>query len=177
MTTERLLLKKIVPQDQQFIFEGLSHPDVIRFYGVSYTTFEKTAIQMKWYAFLLKEGTGIPWKIVNKQTGERMGVISVYLHKPEHNKAELGFWLLPQYWKQGFALEALKAVLHYWKTEKGLHRLEAFVDKGNAASSRLLEKAGFRYEGTMHDCELKNGEYISLLIYALLFENEEKQFV
>jgi ribosomal-protein-alanine N-acetyltransferase len=60
------------------------------------------------------------------------------------------------------------AVVEYWQKERNLHRLEAFVEVGNEASSKLLEKTGFRYEGTMTDCELKNGRYISLHIYALI---------
>jgi ribosomal-protein-alanine N-acetyltransferase len=170
LTTQRLLLQEILPDDQPFIFEGLSHPDVILFYGVSYQTYEATAAQMQWYAAMLNEGTGVPWKIVGKENGEKIGVISVYFYKPEHNKAELGFWLLPPFWNKGFAFEALNAVVAFWKTEKKLHRLEAFVEEGNTASSGLLEKAGFRYEGTMRDCEIKNGQYVSLLVFALLFD-------
>ncbi len=166
--TERLLLQQILARDQQFIFEGLSHPDVIPFYGVRYDSFEATKAQMDWYDKMLTEGTGIPWKIVDKQTSESMGVISIYFYKPEHNKAEVGFWLLPQYWNKGFASEALSATTDQWKKEKGLHRLEGFVEEGNTASSRLLEKSGFQYEGIMRDCEIKNGNYISLLIYGLI---------
>lgn len=168
LITERLLLQQVQPEDQAFIFEGLSHPDVIPFYGVRYHSFEATKAQMDWYEKIYADGTGISWKMVERTTHKNIGDISVYLYKAEHNKAEVGFWLLPQFWNKGFALEALRAVLSYWKTAKGLHRMEAFVEEGNTASSKLLEKAGFRYEGTMHDCEIKNGRYISLHIYALL---------
>ncbi|HUC83139.1 MAG TPA: GNAT family N-acetyltransferase [Flavisolibacter sp.] len=168
LTTDRLLLQEIKPEDQGFIFEGLNHPDVIPFYGVRYDSFEATKTQMDWYDDMLKQGTGLAWKMVEKATGKPMGVTAVYYYKPEHNKAEVGFWLLPDYWHKGFASEALKAAIHYWQTEKGLHRMEAFVEEGNTASSKLLEKAGFQYEGKMIDFERKEGKYISLLIYALL---------
>ncbi|MDQ3278118.1 MAG: GNAT family N-acetyltransferase [Bacteroidota bacterium] len=166
--TDRLLLREVQPEDQAFIFEGLSHPEVIPFYGVRYDSFDATGAQMDWYRKLREDGTGLSWIIINHQTGEKMGDISVYAFKPEHNKAEVGFWLLPTYWNRGYAAEALQAVINYWKAEKALHRLEAFVEEGNRASSNLLERAGFQYEGTMRDCEVKNGRYISLHIYALL---------
>lgn len=172
LTTNRLLLQPISPHDQQFIFEGLSHPDVIPFYGVQYKSFEETAKQMDWYKKSLDEDTGGPWKIVDKTTGEKLGVIAYYFYKPEHKKAEAGFWLFPQHWNKGFISEALMAVIDYCKNEKAIHRLEAFVEKGNDASSRVLEKAGFAYEGTMKDCEIKNGMYISLLIYSSILDKE-----
>ena len=168
LITERLLLQELKPEDQQFIFEGLSHSEVISFYGVRFDSFEATKAQMDWYQKIYQEGTGISWKIVDKETRENLGHICVYLYKQEHNKAEVGFWLLPQHQNKGIATEALNAVISYWRTEKKLHRLEAFVEKGNVASSKLLEKAGFGYEGTMRDCEIKDGRYISLKVYALI---------
>jgi ribosomal-protein-alanine N-acetyltransferase len=169
LRTKRLLLQEILPEDQAFIFKGLSHPKVIPFYGVRYESLEATAAQMDWYSKMVEEGSGMSWKMVDAATGEKIGVISVYSYKQEHNKAETGFWLLPEYWHKGYASEALEAVVRYWKTAKAIHRLEAFVEEGNKASSRLLENAGFLYEGTMRDCEIKNGKYISLLIYAVVF--------
>jgi len=168
LTTQRLLLQQILPEDQQFIFEGFSHPDVIPFYAVRYESFEATKTQMDWYDAMLKEGTGIAWKMVLKETGEQAGVICVYYFKPEHKRAEIGYWLLPAYWGKGYALEAMQAVVNYWKKEKGLHRLEAFVEEGNIASSKLLEKCGYQYEGTMKDCEIKDGKFISLRVYGLI---------
>lgn len=58
-TTEHLLLQEIKPEDQSFIFEGLSYPEVIPFYGVRYDSLEATDAQMKWYEQLVNVGTGI----------------------------------------------------------------------------------------------------------------------
>lgn len=168
LTTKRLQLEQVEACDQQFIFEGLSHPDVILFYGVRYHSFEETGKQMEWYDKNIMEGTGGAWKIINTLTGDKMGVVAYYSHKAEHKKAEIGFWLFPHFWKQGFISEALKPVIDYCQKEKSIHRIEAFVEAGNVASCRVLEKAGFQYEGKMVDCEVKDGRYISLLIYALL---------
>lgn len=172
LATERFLLRQILPEDQQFIFEGLSHPDVIPFYGVRYDSFDATKKQMEWYEKSYKDGTGGPWKIVDKVTGEKIGVVAYYYHKPEHKKAEVGFWIFPQYWNKGIATEVLGAVIEYCKQKKDIHRLEAFVEVGNLASSRVLEKLGFVWEGTMRECEIKDGKFISLLIYALINDSK-----
>jgi len=97
--------------------------------------------------------------------------VAYYYHKAEHKKAEVGFWLFPQFWSKGVTTEVLKKVIEYCQREKDIHRLEAFVEEGNVASSVVLEKLGFVYEGTMKECEIKNGKYISLLIYALINVN------
>jgi ribosomal-protein-alanine N-acetyltransferase len=49
-----------------------------------------------------------------------------------------------------------------------LHRIVAVIEPANHASARLLQKLGFRYEGTLRQCELKNGAYIDHAYYALL---------
>lgn len=170
LQTERLLLKEIDARDQPFVFEGLSHPQVIPFYGVQYKTLEATKEQMDWYRNLQETGTGVAWKIVSKDTGKAMGVVCIYLYKPEHNKAEIGLWLLPAYWGRGYAREAFDSAVQYWKNEKKLHRVEGFIEEGNEASKNLVESAGFSYEGTMKDCEIKNGNYISLMIYAKILD-------
>lgn len=165
-TTERLHLARIEAGDQGFIFQGLSHPQVIPFYGVRYDSFEATKSQMDFYARMVAEGSGIPWKLVERASGAPVGVLAVYGYKPEHRKAELGFWLLPEFWGMGYAREAVEAAMHYWQEERTLHRMEAFVEEENEASWRLLERCAFTYEGTMRDCEWKDGRWVSLKIYA-----------
>jgi ribosomal-protein-alanine N-acetyltransferase len=59
-------------------------------------------------------------------------------------------------------------VIEYWQNTKGVHRIEAFVEEENTGSINVLRKAGFQYEGTMRDCEIKFGRFISLHIYSLL---------
>jgi ribosomal-protein-alanine N-acetyltransferase len=171
LVTERSLLQQIMPDDQRFIFEGLSHPMVITYYGVRYDSFQSTKKQMEWYEKIYREGTGHPWKIVDKISGEKIGVVAYYNFKPEHRKAEVGFWIFPQHWNKGITTEVLKEVVRYCQKEKNIRRLEAFVEEGNAASSRVLEKLGFVHEGTMKECEIKDGKFISLLIYALVEAN------
>src|SRR5262245_47336976 len=101
LTTNRFFLQQILPEEHPFIFEGLSHPDVIPFYGVRYDSFDATTKQMDWYEKIYNDGTGLAWKIIDKITGERTGVVVYYFHKREHRKAEVGFWILPQYWNKG----------------------------------------------------------------------------
>lgn len=168
LTTDRFTLQRIEPEDRPFVFEGLSHPQVIPFYGVRYASLEATQVQMDFYEALEREGTGQWWKIVSRQRPEALGAIGYNHYQAQHKKAEIGYWLLPRFWKQGVLTEAMPALLRYMLREKGIHRIEALVEEGNTASNRLLERMGFLYEGTMRDCEIKEGRLISLRSYSLL---------
>src|SRR5688572_28668030 len=94
LSTTRFLLQEIKPSDQAFIFKGLSHPDVIPYYGVQYDTFEATASQIEWYEKIWNEKTGCWWKIVDKQTNEPAGACGMNFYSSVHEKAEIGYWLL-----------------------------------------------------------------------------------
>lgn len=170
LQTERLNLRQINYKDKEKVFEGLSHPKVIKHYGVSFKTLEETEEQMDWYERLWNERTGIWWGICKKGGNKLIGACGFNNYEEQHQKAELGYWLLPTHWRQGFASEAIKPVLEFGFEQMQLQRIEAFVEFGNKASGHLLEKFNFMHEGTMRNCEFKNGKFISVLIYALLKE-------
>ncbi|RYY68051.1 MAG: N-acetyltransferase, partial [Chitinophagaceae bacterium] len=99
LRTERLLLREIQETDINKIFEGLSHPEVIRQYGVSFKTLEAAREQMDWYAGMMKTDSGRCWAICSRDNVFFYGVITLPFWKKEHRKAELGYWLLPAYWR------------------------------------------------------------------------------
>ncbi|RLD21449.1 MAG: N-acetyltransferase [Bacteroidetes bacterium] len=166
INTERLQLREIVDSDLENIFNGLSNEDVTKYYAVSFSSLEETKTQMEWYKNLRHEKTGIWWAICSKDHQIFYGAIGYNDLDQEHQKAEIGFWLLPQFWRQGFIKEALSPVIDYGFTILNLHRIEAFVESGNEASSRMLKSKSFNYEGTLRECELKSNHFISLDVFA-----------
>jgi ribosomal-protein-alanine N-acetyltransferase len=168
LTTPRFLLQQIVRDDQAFIFKGLSDPRVIPYYGVRYDSFEATRAQMEFYDDLLTNKTGCWWKIVYRETMQPVGACGINGYQAEHEKAEIGYWLLPEFWKKGIMPEVVPVMITYLFSTWKLHRLEAVIEGGNEASCRLSEKLGFKYEGTLRESEIKHGKRISLLMYSLL---------
>ncbi len=171
LNTKRLLLRQIIKNDQENVFLGLSHPEVIRYYGVSYTSLQSTGEQMKWYSNLEKSKSGIWWAIASRDGKNFYGAIGLYQISKEHRKAELGYWLLPEFWGLGYLQEAAARVLEYAFIVRDLHRIEAFVETGNSASAKSLEKLQFEQEGRMKDSEMKNGKFISVDIFARVNKN------
>lgn len=168
LITDRLSIRPVEEHDLDVVFRGLSHPDVIRYYGVQFHTREGATEQMRWYADLVKTGTGHWFAICLKDTHIMIGAIGFNNWSILHRKAELGFWLLPEHWRQGFISEAIAPVCAHGFSALHLHRIEAHVETENTASSKVLLRNGFQLEGTLRDTEWKNDRFISLHIYGLL---------
>lgn len=164
--TTNLWLKQFTDSHMPQVFEGLSNPDVIKYYGVSYLTLAETQNQMKWFKSLEENGSGIWWAIHSLDNGHFYGAIGFNNLSKEHRKAEIGFWLLPPYWGKGIMHEAIKLACQYGFEQANLHRIEAMVESKNKNCKALLSKLNFKQEGTLHECEIKNNDFIDLDIYA-----------
>lgn len=166
--TERLLLRQFVESDIVNVHKGLSDPEIIKYYGVSYKTLEDTKEQMKFFADLEKENMGIWWAICSLDNKIFYGAGGLSSLSQEHKKAEIGFWLLTEFWGQGIMTEVMPIICKYGFENLGLHRIEGFVESDNLNCKNAMKKLDFNHEGTMKDCEIKNGKFISLDIYARL---------
>jgi ribosomal-protein-alanine N-acetyltransferase len=164
--TDRLLLRQFVENDIENVFKGLSHPDIIKYYGVSYQTLEATKEQMNFFTNLEKNGTGVWWAVCSADNKKFYGAGGLNSLSKEHKKAEIGFWLIPDYWGQGIMTEALPLICDYGFNNLGLHRIEGLVETENRNCKSAMAKLDFQYEGTMKECEIKNEQFISLDIYA-----------
>ena len=76
-----------------------------------------------------------------------MGTRSIYSR--ERRRAEVGYDLLEEYWENGYTTDVLEEIVSYGFDELGLVRIEATVDPKNVISIRVLEKNGFKLEGTL----------------------------
>jgi len=168
LKTENLLLRQFQQSDIENVFLGLSHPDIIKYYGVSYDTIEATQEQMTFFAELEKNETGIWWAICSLDNTIFYGAGGLNNLSKEHHKAEIGFWLLPSFWGKGLMQETMPIICDYGFQQLNLNRIEGFVESKNSNCKKAMAKLQFQYEGTMHECEIKNGDYISLDIYAML---------
>lgn len=166
--TGRLLLRQFGADDLENVYKGLSDPDIIKYYGVSYSTLEETKAQMEFFAGLEREGTGIWWAVCSPDNQTFYGAGGLNCLSKVHKKAEIGFWLLTGYWGKGIMTEAMPLICKYGFENLGLHRIEGLVETDNLNCKQAMAKLNFRHEGTMRDCEIKNGKYISLDIYARL---------
>jgi len=166
LESERTRLRQFMDLDLENVYYGLSHPEIIKYYGVSFDSLEATKEQMKWFRDLEENGTGIWWAICDKNDGRFLGAGGLCELSKEHKKAEVGFWLLPENWGKGYMSETMPAILNYSFEKLGLHRIEGFVESENANCKKAMARLNFKHEGKMRECELKDGKYISVDIYS-----------
>lgn len=172
--TSRFLLRRIVDTDIGKVFAGLSHPQIIKYYGISYDSLEATHAQMKFYNKLLEEDTGVWWAVCYKDNpSELVGACGYNDWNKLQRDIEIGYWLLVEHWGKGIMQECLPAIIQYAFQHLNVYRIIAVVEAGNEPSSKLLLKLGFEFERTLKDCEIKNGNYISLQYYFLLNGNHQ----
>lgn len=168
LKTKRLIFRQITPTDIQNIYKGLSNPKVIKYYGISFDSLEATEEQMIWYRDLEQNETGIWWAICSLDNNVFYGAGGFNNLNKEHKKTEIGFWLLPEFWGQGFMQEAFPLICDYGFNKLDLNRIEGFVDSENTNCKKAVERLNFKFEGTMRDCEIKEGKYLSVAIYSKL---------
>jgi ribosomal-protein-alanine N-acetyltransferase len=99
--------------------------------------------------------------------GSAAGGIGIRLGEDVHRYvAELGFWLGQEFWGHGVMSEVVPTFANYCFKEFPLHRIYAEPYANNAASARVLEKAGFTLEGRLRKNAVKDGKILDSLLYA-----------
>lgn len=114
------------------------------------------------------ERTAFQWGVERKQDGRLLGTCTLFHLHAANARAEVGYALASAYWKNGYMLEALTALLDHAFGPMGLRRLEADVDPRNASSMRILGKLGFREEGLLRERwnvagEIQDSAFLGLL--------------
>lgn len=98
-----------------------------------------------------------------------IGSIGVFRQENIHRQtAELGYYIAEEYWGKGIMTEAVKQICEYVFAGSDIIRIYAEPFAYNTASCRVLEKAGFQYEGTLRSNAVKNGKVIDMKMYSLL---------
>jgi RimJ/RimL family protein N-acetyltransferase len=114
-------------------------------------------------------GTRFPFVIVRRCDRIVLGTAILWTH-PADARAEMGYWLGKPYWQQGYMTEAVQRVIRFAFEELEMNRVQAACFPWNAASARVMEKAGLTYEGRMRQHVLKWGKFEDLDYYGLLRE-------
>jgi ribosomal-protein-alanine N-acetyltransferase len=118
----------------------------------------------KWYSTL---GPKEKWFFIEKKDGTKMGIIR---HAAHGWGTVIGAVIIPSERGKGYCTEAVKIMVDYLFLSKDIVRIQARTNQQNMASQKVLEKAGFKKEGTMRKSSFSRGKWIDMLVYSILKE-------
>jgi len=107
--------------------------------------------------------------IVEKKDGSKIGFVAhFYVLHPAGKLMEMGFAMVPSERGKGYCTEAAKIMVDYLFLSKDTMRVQAITDVRNAASQRVMEKAGFKKEGIIRKGFFMRGEWRDGYLYSIL---------
>lgn len=103
--------------------------------------------------------------------GEAAGGIGITQQQDvDRYSAEIGYWLGEAHWGRGIMTAVVRAVTEHAFATFRLHRIYAGIFEWNPASCRVLEKAGFAFEGRLRRAAVKDGKLLDQFLYAITRE-------
>jgi RimJ/RimL family protein N-acetyltransferase len=113
-----------------------------------------------------RNGTHCVFAIRLKPENTFIGGIGLTLER-RFNRAEAGYWLGEPYWNQGYATEAMAAIIRFGFGTLGLNKITSSHLAENAASGRVMQKCGMTREGELKEHLCKGATYHTLIVYGL----------
>lgn len=169
--TARLRLRNIEQNDAQSIFHYFSQQEVTKFYGMdSFKTIEEAENLIHSFQLGFQSKKMIRWGIALKETDELIGTCGFHSISVKYKRAEVGYEVSDKQWGKGFAQEALKAIFTFGFQDMEFIRIGAVVMIENVPSRKVLEKLGFKEEGTLRNYIIQNGLAYDVIMHSLLKE-------
>ncbi|TRX55006.1 GNAT family N-acetyltransferase [Thalassomonas sp. M1454] len=169
--TERLILNEQIIDDSKSIFAMFSDSDVTEFYDLHFTKEIEAVELIENDTKRFNERKSVRWAIREKSTNDFIGSCGINRFEDSNDIAVIGYEFIKSAWGKGYATETVKGVVDYSFSErcpKFINRIEAYVMLGNRASEIVLERLGFRCEGTLRQHGKWKGSYHDLKMFSLL---------
>jgi ribosomal-protein-alanine N-acetyltransferase len=163
--TDRLILKPTTLADAEFIRSLYNSPKWIEFIGDRQLNTVKDAenyIQTKLMPQMERLGYGT-YTIIRKSDGEKVGSCGLY-DREGVNGIDIGFALLPDFEKKGYAFESVNYLKEIGFSDFKLKQISGITSKKNKASQDLLMKIGLKFEKTI----ILSNETEEILLYTLI---------
>ncbi|MBI1344563.1 MAG: GNAT family N-acetyltransferase [Terrimonas sp.] len=145
LTTKRLTLRQLVPNDEEAIFNLRTDAEINRFLDRKKATSLHDARQfIDTVTKNTENNSAIYWAISFIGKRELIGTICLFCFSDDTNSCEIGYELLTGFQRQGIMQEAVHKVIDHAFHIMGVQKIEAIFHKNNLRSMQLLEKLAFR---------------------------------
>ena len=171
ITTNRLVLRKFKKNDYQAMFDNWASDEIVA-KNAGWPKHEKkedTKELVEYWVNEYKNENVFNWVIELKKELP-IGSITVIRSDLNNRTCEIGYNIGRKYWNNGYATEAIKAVIDYLFELDMFDTITAQCFEYNLASSRVLEKNGFKKDGILRNSYIIDGQKVSLHDFSLLKE-------
>jgi RimJ/RimL family protein N-acetyltransferase len=170
LETERLTLREFTFDDWPAVDAYTSDPAVVQYMSFGPTTPAQTQEHLRWCVAMASEQPRRIYELaVVRRAGQRViGTATLALDPQDRRHAAFSYLLHRRDWGQGYATEAMRALITFGFTELRLHRLADTRDTRNGASARVMEKLGMRREGHLRETLWRAGRWYDEYLYAIL---------
>ena len=159
-------LRVVEKEDLAFLAEWFNKPD---FFGEYNPLMQMSKAEMeKNYEEKKFEETDF---FIEGKDGSRIGGIWHFnvIH-PAGNQLEIGYFMIPTERGKGYCSEAVNIMVDYLFLSKNMDRIQAYADVRNVGSQKVLEKTGFKSEGTIRKPFFLRGKLRDVRLYSILRE-------
>lgn len=169
LETPRLLLRALRASDLDDLYAYASDPEIDRFTPwTRYTALEQAQADLdEFLAEYERDGLGA-WGVEHRADRRLIGIATFSPPHRYHRRAELGYTIARAYWGQGYATEAVQALIRFGFEQMDLVRIEAVVLPDHSASARVLEKAGMQYEGLLRGYQIWRSKPCDLMMFGVV---------
>jgi RimJ/RimL family protein N-acetyltransferase len=166
---ERVTLHTIEEEDVPFVHRLVNDPAVRRRLGMWEPHTEKS--EREWVEKANKDGAA---HFIVGAEGEPVGSVGVKPPNETWGVGEVGCYIDPDHWCNGYASDATRTLCRYLFEERRFHRVEATAYEHNTGSRATLEKVGFVEEGRLREKAFVEGRRVDIVQYGLLREELEE---
>jgi [ribosomal protein S5]-alanine N-acetyltransferase len=169
LETERLILRRIVDSDVSDFFLLRSNIELMNALDKNpHLSKQDTIAHLSFVNNRIENNEAITWAVCLKSNNQLIGDFGFHQIDKQNHRAEIGYALLPQFQKLGFATEALKDVLRFGFENLNFHSIEANINPTNQQSQNLVIKNGFKQEALFKENYYFNNVFLDSAIYSLL---------
>lgn len=171
LTTERLTLRRMKTADASDMYEYSRLPAVTEYLlWDPHRSPEQTKDYLHYVQKCYRAGDFYDWAVISNKDKKMIGTCGFTTLDFNHNCAEIGYVLNPDYWGCGIAAEAVRRVMDFAFMELNIHRIEAKYIIGNENSRRVMEKCGMSFEGVRRSSMFIKGDYRDIGVCSILYD-------
>ncbi len=169
--TERLIIRKVRQSDINDIFEYCKNPNVARYVTwEAHQSLEDTQKFIDYAQSSYAKGAPEPMVLILKDDPLKkvIGSVGIMPASPRNRTFELAYVVSEEHWGKGLISEASKVLVNYAFKHFAIERLQCRCDVLNPQSSRVMEKLGMHFEGTLKASMYLKGQSHDMLMYSLV---------